>query len=119
MSDSLQKLGLHLIADFKAGKNVSAGESYMNELTVEIQHNCLFEVGRVLHVFDSGGFTAVSCLTESHLSVHTWPENGKVTFDIFLSNHLEINNDKVESLWEFTKDFFSAYDLKINRINRG
>jgi hypothetical protein len=32
---------------------------------------------------------------------------------------MEVNNQKVEALWEFTRDFFSAYDLKINRIARG
>lgn len=119
MVNSSENLGLHLIADFKAAQNVTAGDAYMTALTVEIKRINLVEVGRVLHLFDGGGFTAVSCLTESHLSVHTWPENGKVTFDVFLSNHLEVNNSKVEALWEFTRDFFSAYDLKINRIARG
>src|SRR5690349_2306691 len=30
-------------------------------------------LGDVLHQFESGGFTATYCLTESHVAVHTWP----------------------------------------------
>ncbi len=34
----------------------------------------LTSVGEVYHDFPNGGFTGVVCLTESHLSIHTWPE---------------------------------------------
>ena len=35
------------------------------------------------HQFDRGGVTAVALLSESHLSVHTWPEHGYAAADIF------------------------------------
>lgn len=31
----------------------------------------------------SGGATAFALLAESHISVHTWPERGKVVVDVF------------------------------------
>lgn len=52
----------------------------------------LVSVGAVYHAFPGGGYTAVICLTESHLSIHTWPEHGRVTFDVFLSNFSKDND---------------------------
>jgi len=35
------------------------------------------------HEFDPPGITAVAILSESHISVHTWPIEGYVAVDIF------------------------------------
>lgn len=35
------------------------------------------------HVFPGGGRTAVLILSQSHISVHTWPEHQYVAFDLF------------------------------------
>jgi len=38
-----------------------------------------------LHVFEpNGGVSGVAVLSESHISVHTWPEKGFAAFDIFM-----------------------------------
>lgn len=33
--------------------------------------------------FDPQGVTAISLLSESHISIHTWPEKGEAAVDIF------------------------------------
>lgn len=35
------------------------------------------------HKFDPYGVTAVALLAESHISIHTWPENGMAVCDVF------------------------------------
>ena len=35
------------------------------------------------HKFDPHGVTAVALLAESHISIHTWPENGIAVCDVF------------------------------------
>ena len=35
------------------------------------------------HKFDPYGVTAVALLAESHISIHTWPENGLAVCDVF------------------------------------
>ena len=35
------------------------------------------------HKFDPHGVTAVALLAESHISIHTWPENNRAVCDIF------------------------------------
>ena len=41
-------------------------------------------LGTNIHPFDGGGITGVALLGESHISVHTWPENNFAAFDIFM-----------------------------------
>lgn len=49
-------------------------------------------VGERFHPFaparpgQPGGITGVVLLAESHLAVHTWPEHGVVTLDVFVCN---------------------------------
>ncbi len=40
-------------------------------------------VKSIHHEFDPPGITAVAILSESHISVHTWPIEGYVAVDIF------------------------------------
>ena len=43
-----------------------------------------------LHHFTStGGISGVAVLAESHISVHTWPENGYAAFDVFMCGDAE------------------------------
>ena len=35
------------------------------------------------HKFDPQGVTAIALLAESHISIHTWPENGMAVCDVF------------------------------------
>ncbi len=37
----------------------------------------------ICHEFDPPGITAVAILSESHISVHTWPIEGYVAVDVF------------------------------------
>jgi len=39
--------------------------------------------------FDPQGVTVVSLLSESHISIHTWPEEGKAAADIFTCGDCE------------------------------
>ena len=40
-------------------------------------------VGETFHKFDPYGVTGIIAITESHLSIHTWPEHGCAMVDIF------------------------------------
>lgn len=92
--------GLHVLVD---GEALSAGplrdlHGFVRMAEGLIASLGLESVGAVHHAFPGAGFTSVICLTESHLSIHTWPEHGRVTFDVFLSNYRRENNLAVESI---------------------
>lgn len=40
-------------------------------------------MGQVSHKFDPQGVTALGLLSESHISIHTWPEVGYAACDVF------------------------------------
>jgi S-adenosylmethionine decarboxylase len=43
----------------------------------------LHQVGEVFHQFEPFGVTGVILISESHLSMHTWPENNFAAVDVF------------------------------------
>ena len=36
-----------------------------------------------VHKFEPQGLTGIILLAESHISIHTWPENGEAAVDVF------------------------------------
>ncbi len=48
------------------------------------------------HKFDPQGVTAVTLLAESHISIHTWPENGTAVCDVFTCGNA---NPKVGAIY--------------------
>ncbi|WP_294251450.1 S-adenosylmethionine decarboxylase family protein [uncultured Chryseobacterium sp.] len=75
-------------------------------------------VGTVNHIFDNGSFTAAVCLKESHLCIHTWPEFGQLTFDVFLCNYLQDNTMKVERIADEFIHYFKAKTIQKHKIYR-
>lgn len=102
--------GTHLIAtlhtaDAKPLRRHAAFQQYLNGL---IADHGLQKLGEVYHDFSPAGYTGVVCLSESHLSVHTWPEWGRINMDIYLSNHLRDNDGTVERLYKALQAYFGA-----------
>jgi len=112
--------GLHILAEFSSKKaeqlcSYQACKAIFNQL---INQKNLKKVGEVYHNFPNGGFTAVICLTESHLSIHTWPEFKLATFDIFLSNYKKDNTQKVREIYEAVLYFFEGEEIQKTEIVR-
>lgn len=112
--------GLHALVDIENAsiENLSDADGLLNLWNQLVQQCGLTKVGEVVHRFDNGGFTAVFCLTESHISIHTWPEYGRLTFDVFLSNYQNINDGHVETIVEATKAHFEGLTSVENHIHR-
>ena len=55
-------------------RNVLANAATLSESTL---------LGVQSHKFQPQGVTAVALLAESHISIHTWPENGMAVCDVF------------------------------------
>lgn len=103
--------GLHIIAnlsDIPSSDKLLEFAAFRKFIDEQIDSFNLSKVGEVYHNFPGGGYTAVVCLTESHLSIHTWPEQNYLTFDIFLSNYLKDNRSTTNSIYANVKDFFNG-----------
>ena len=116
--------GLHILATFSAPvaalRDVAACRAFFDEL---IHTQRLEKVGEAYHSFATDttgaeGFTAVLALTESHLSIHTWPEYGLATFDVFLSNFRRDNSATVRHLYAATLAFFAGTEQSRTELRR-
>lgn len=112
--------GLHLIATLHSDKTALLAESAgFKELADELTGAFdLQKLGEVYHDFEPGGFTGIICLSESHLSVHTWPEFGKVNLDIYLSNFQRVNNGTVRALFDRITAYFEGKVVSEHQIDR-
>jgi S-adenosylmethionine decarboxylase len=77
-------------------------------------------VGELFHRFPApGGVTGVVLLAESHLAVHTWPELGGVTLDVYVCNLHGDNSARAESLLAALEQAFGASSAERHRLQRG
>jgi S-adenosylmethionine decarboxylase len=113
------KPGLHILSSFSAAAGpLTDMEGCRQFFDRIITGHGLVKVGEAYHAFPGGGFTAVIALTESHLSIHTWPEFGMATFDVFLSNYLRDNAPVVEEVYAATLRFFDGSELSKTGVRR-
>lgn len=102
--------GSHLIATLKtdARESLEKYERCIALINSMIEEFSLEKLGDVNYNFPGGGFTLVVCLSESHLSIHTWPEHGICNLDIYLSNFERVNNETVTKIFHRLVVFFDA-----------
>jgi S-adenosylmethionine decarboxylase len=59
----------------------------LKKILREISKVCKLTVLRTsTHQFEPYGVTSLFLLSESHLSIHTWPEHGKFAMDVYSCN---------------------------------
>lgn len=68
---------------------------------------------------EPGGVTGAVLLAESHLALHTWPERGGVTLDVYVCNFSTDNSVKAESLLDALIAAFEPREKQTNRLLRG
>ena len=114
------KPGLHILAEFTAiHTDLLENSLHFREfLDLKISAYGLHKVGETWYDFEGAGFTAVVCLTESHISIHTWPEYGLATFDIFLSNYEQVNDGQAQGLYHDVLGFYQATVVQEREIKR-
>lgn len=102
--------GTHLIATLHTNNAELLHQHALFQKQVDalISKHRLQKLGEVYHDFTPSGYTGVVCLSESHLSVHTWPEHGRINIDIYLSNYLRNNDGTVQELYKALQEHFSA-----------
>ncbi|MFN8315899.1 MAG: S-adenosylmethionine decarboxylase [Chitinophagales bacterium] len=112
--------GLHIICDIQShdSSSMENAEAFRVWVVAQIEKHQLCSLGEVVHQFPASGFTAVVCLTDSHISVHTWPEYGRVTFDVFLSNYNGVNDAKTRNIADDLCLFFKAESEQRTELKR-
>lgn len=112
--------GLHILCEIQTSQ-ITPLRDFMevrNLLLALIQQYALHSIGEVFHNFEGGGYTGMICLTESHISIHTWPEFGRATYDVFLSNYERNNEHIVRAFHQELMVFFGPNDVHLTEIYR-
>ena len=76
-------------------------------------------VGDRFHQFEPQGVTGAVILAESHLAIHTWPEMGSVTVDVYVCNYTTDNTTKARALFKALESRFVPARSHCQAIRRG
>ena len=116
--------GLHLTADLGGCDPKRAAMTDVAALRTTclaaVRASGLTPVGELCHRFPApGGVTGVVLLAESHLAVHTWPELGAATLDVYVCNLGADNSGRAESLLAVLAGAFAARHVQRHALRRG
>jgi S-adenosylmethionine decarboxylase len=115
--------GLHLIANLhlvdKAIVAMTDVTACKNVCIDAVRAAGLSIVGECFHDFgDQQGVTGALVLAESHLAIHTWPESGYVTLDVFVCNYKADNSAKARQLFEALISAFKPGQVNRSELQR-
>ncbi len=120
--------GLHLTADLSGcapGQPVLTDTAALRALCRRaVERAGLQQVGECFHPFpaeggEPRGVTGVLLLAESHLAVHTWPELGTVTLDLYVCHHRADNSARAEAALAVLLEGFAPARADCQRVRRG
>ena len=75
-------------------------------------------VGRAFHQFEPQGVTGVVLLAESHMSVHTWPDERFAAVDVYVCNHERENTHRGAALAQALRAAFQAGSGEVRDLSR-
>jgi S-adenosylmethionine decarboxylase proenzyme len=123
-SKNTLKFGNHLIVDlYNIPEHIFLNDlckenydTFDTLVEISLTTNKMHIVKKEFHFFDGpvGAFTSFYLLSESHLAMHTWPENRYISLDIFTCG--ECNTLKIV---EEIIGFLKPESYKIQQLKRG
>lgn len=107
--------GAHLIIDLYDAKKLDD-----IELIEDALRRCVDAAGATLlhihlhHFEPNGGVSGVAVLAESHISIHSWPENGYAALDVFMCGKA-----KPEACVPVLRKAFKPKRIAVSELLRG
>lgn len=102
----MDSAGKHLICDFKHITNTKLLNSKL-ELKLMYKDLCIENnytiLGEIEYEFSPQGCSFVFLLSESHLSVHTFPERNHLAFDLYTCRQYQDNSVYVDIFLQLCK----------------
>jgi S-adenosylmethionine decarboxylase proenzyme len=118
MFAEFESSGKHMICDFKEIKN----QELLNNpekliiLLKEICNNYNFEIlGEVYKKFEPIGCTIIFLLSESHISIHSFPEKNYISFDLYTCRQYNDNTD-YDNIFTFLMNTLNANNTTSHKL---
>lgn len=115
VSDNIYHTGTHLLLELWGARHLDSIKDIEKALAAAVKaiKATLLEIR--LHRFSPNqGISGVAIISESHLSIHTWPEFDYAAIDIFVCG--KVNPYKAIPI---LKKFFCPKSIQISEIKRG
>ena len=113
--------GKHMICDFKEIKNIhllNNSEELNKRLKLVCEKYCFTILQESCHNFMPIGCTILFLLSESHISIHTFPEKNHIAFDIYTCRQYEDNLVYEEIFQYFISELDASLDSQCRIIDR-
>jgi S-adenosylmethionine decarboxylase len=115
-------IGTHILGDLRMCES-----NYLFSLNMEkvkkdaleiIAKNNFTVLGSYFHRFDNESFTGIIALSESHVSMHTWPEIGVVNIDVYTCNYQNDNTASTRKVFDEIAEIFKPGQIDRQEIKR-
>jgi S-adenosylmethionine decarboxylase len=120
MFNSSKYSGKHLICDFKNIENkelLNSIENLKDICKTICKVNNFAILQECQHTFTPQGCTFLFLLSESHLSLHTFPERNYIAFDLYTCREYE-DNLIYKNIYYYLVEQLKATDSKMKIIDR-
>jgi len=115
--------GIHLLGEWYGCPDdtpeFTSAEALRKACLAATEKSGLTVVGERFHQFEPQGVTGTVLLAESHLAIHTWPEHGFVTVDVYVCNYQSDNSEKAEALFGALQQVLKPKRTRFHTIRRG
>jgi S-adenosylmethionine decarboxylase len=120
---SMTMNGLHLLGEWfecpSGTPEICHAESLRSLCLDAVAQSGLQIVGDCFHQFLPQGVTGAVLLAESHLAIHTWPEHGSATIDVYVCNVTTDNCTKARELFRSLERALQPGRTRFHWIERG
>ncbi|MCK4665693.1 adenosylmethionine decarboxylase [Candidatus Dependentiae bacterium] len=110
-------LGIEILCDFyNCNKEKMSDKNEIEKIIIKaVEESGATIIETKLFLFSPYGLTGLIIITESHFSIHTWPEHGYIAIDYFTCNEKLDLSKTIEIL----KNYFEPENIDIKKISRG
>ncbi|GLQ06819.1 adenosylmethionine decarboxylase [Sneathiella chinensis] len=112
--DGLTFAGTHLIVDLWQASGLNDARLIEDTLRecIEVSEATLLHFH--IHAFEPNGLSGVAVLAESHISFHSWPDEGYMALDIFMCGKAQPHKSI-----PVLKRAFSPESIQVTELKRG
>lgn len=112
----MEHLGQHVIIEFwGCNDGINDAGLVRTAMTEAVRAANATLLDLNVHTFSPHGVTGVAVLSESHLSVHSWPEYGYMAADVFTCG----DTTKPLAAVEVLRQYFQPTQVDVQELTRG
>ena len=117
----MQTTGISLLLDLHHCRSSAlSNEDILEQLFAAALQFAGFEaVDHLMHRFPNQGTTFIYVLSQSHAMLHTWPESGFVSIDVYSCGEPQVVRPALESIRGYLTQKLMARSVNARLIERG